>query len=424
MTSKQNTQTTVLPNGLKVATNTMPHAHSVAISIGVNVGARYEDEPVNGISHMLEHMAFKGTARRTAQEIAETFDAIGGNLNAYTSMEHTVYYARVLKENLGTAVDVLADILQHSTFVQEELERERLVILQEVAMHHDTPDDVIFDRFTECAYPGQAIGRSILGTEEKIKHFSRDHLQTYTAAHYTAPRMAVSAAGNVNHEDFVRRIEDAFTSLRPSKAHTPPKAVYEGGEDLFSKKLEQLHLLVGFPAASYHDDDYRTQQVLSTLLGGGMSSRLFQEVREKRGLAYSIYAFLTAYADSGLFGVYAGTSQKDAREVMNIVADEMQKLTAAAVGMKELERAKIQLKAGILMAQESVSSQSDTICRHLLSYGRVKTVDEMLASIDAVTPERLTRTVQKFLMSKPTVSAIGPVKGMPKYDDVCDRLAA
>jgi predicted Zn-dependent peptidase len=410
-------QTTQLKNGMRVATHTMPSAHSVAVSVGVDVGARHEDEPRNGISHMLEHMAFKGTQKRNALEIAEAFDAVGGSLNAYTSMEHTVYYGRVLQENLDVAVDVLSDIVQHSTFDDEELARERQVILQEIAMHHDTPDDLIFDRFTECAYPDQAIGRSILGTKEKVSGFTRADLQAYTDEHYGAKRMVVAAAGNVQHDAFVAMIEEAFADLPELTPQTGKAGRYQGGQDVLTKDLEQLHLLLGFPAANYHDDEYRTQQVLSTLLGGGMSSRLFQEVREKRGLAYSIYSFLNAYHDCGLFGIYAGTGAAEAAQVLGLVAEQMQALTAH-VTEEELNRAKTQLKASLLMGQESAASQSDFLCRHLLIFGRVKPMEEIVESIDAVDVAAIQASVRQLLKGGLTVSAIGPTASMPDLPSI------
>jgi len=414
--------TTTLANGLQIATYAMPSAHSVAVSVGVNVGARHEPEALNGISHMLEHMAFKGTKKRNAQEIAECFDAVGGHLNAYTSMEHTVYYARVLRENLDVAVDVLSDIVQHSTFAKEELERERMVILQELAMHHDTPDDVIFDDFTACAFPDQGVGRSILGTRKTVESFTQADLRAYTDQHYGAKRMVVTAAGNIKHAEFVAAVEAAFADLPELSPQEILPARYRGGYVGQAKDLEQLHLLIGFPAAAYHDEGYRTQQVLSTLLGGGMSSRLFQEVREKRGLAYSIYAFLNAHEDTGLFGIYAGMDGKEGEHVMQIIAEQMQKVVSG-VDAAELDRAKTQLKASLLMGQESVTSQSDFLARYLLIYGRVKPSEEIIGTIDAVTLEDIQGAMQQILQGKPTVAAIGPKGAMPSEEKMMAPLA-
>lgn len=416
-------QLSTLPNGLRVASYSMPHVHSVAISIGIDVGARYEEQSNNGISHMLEHMAFKGTARRTARKIAEEFDAIGGNLNAYTSMEHTVYYARVLKEDTGLAMDILSDILLNSVFDQEELEKERQVILQEIAMHHDTPEELIFDRMSEMAYPNQPVGRSILGTPATVSGFERSDLRSYITSHYYASRMVVVAAGNVKHEELVAQVEKSFSGLTPGPICTPLIGHYKGGEERLTKDLEQVHLLLAFPSVSYHDPRYRTAQLMATLLGGGMSSRLFQEVREKRGLAYSIYAFVSSYSDSGLFGIYTGLGEKESSDIATIIADEMHK-AADSIPEEEVARVKTQMVASIKMSQESVSSQSETITRHVLSYGRYKMMDEVIKEIEAVNVEDIRAILKTCLSGTPTLAAIGPVKKLQGYDKVKKAFAA
>ena len=277
-----------LSSGLRVATETLPGMESVTVAVTVDVGARFEREEDGGISHMLEHMAFKGTKRRSARDIAEEMDMVGGNMNAYTSLENTVYYTRVLKDDVPLAVDMLADIMQHSVFDEVELARERDVILQEIAMHYDTPDDLVFDYFSETAYPGQPVGRSILGTAERVNSFTRDDLTRYMGSHYHTPHMVVTAAGNIDHEAFVKLVGENFDSLPGSRHEIAERAKYVGGEKRVKRKLEQLHLALGFESVSFQHPDYYAWQVLSTILGGGMSSRLFQEVREKRGLAYTV----------------------------------------------------------------------------------------------------------------------------------------
>jgi predicted Zn-dependent peptidase len=301
-------QLTTLKNGLRVASEFLAGVESVAIAVNVGVGARYESEVENGISHLLEHMAFKGTATRSAKDIAETFDAIGGQLNAYTSMELTVYYAKVLKNDAPLAVEVLADIMQNSTFAEHELVREKEVIIQEIAMHRDSPDDLIVDNFDGIAFPNQPLGRSILSTEERVSSYSRQDLFNYMATHYVPSRMIITAAGNIKHEDFVALVEKYFALPENTPSKNFEQATYQGGDSRITADFEQLHLLIGLPTINMHSPDYYALQLYSTILGGGMSSRLFQEVREKAGLAYSVYSMASAYADVGMMSIYAAAA--------------------------------------------------------------------------------------------------------------------
>ena len=306
-------QTSRLANGLRVVSDPVDHVETASIGLWVDVGARCESEETNGMSHLLEHMAFKGTERRSARDIAEEIEAVGGHLNAYTSRETTAYYAKVMKEDVPLALDLLADILQHSTFDPEELERERAVVIQEIAQVNDTPDDLVFDRFQETAYPDQPLGRSILGPPERVGSYSRDALAGYMAAQYRAARMVLVGSGRIDHDGLVAAAEEAFTALPEGPTAAPAAAVYGGGDCRIVRDLEQAHLVVGFDGVAYDDDDFYALQVLSTLLGGGMSSRLFQEIRERRGLAYSVFTFSSSYADGGIFGVYAGAGEDRAR---------------------------------------------------------------------------------------------------------------
>ena len=412
-----------LDNGLRVATEQLAGMESVSVAVTVDVGARFEHEAEGGLSHVLEHMAFKGTKRRTALKIAEEMDMVGGNMNAYTSLENTVYYLRVLKQDVPLAVDMLADILQHSTFEKEELAREQGVILQEIAMHFDTPDDLIFDYFSETAYPDQPLGRSILGTSERVASFTRDDISRYIGAHYRAPQMVISAAGNVDHEEFLALTREHFGHLPKSKHAAPAAGHYKGGEKRTKRKLEQLHLMLGFEAASFHDDDYYGWQVLSMLLGGGMSSRLFQEVREKRGLAYTVQAFSSSFEDSGMLGIYAATAEDKGPEMLPVICDEIVKLRDG-VNEEELKRAKNQIKASLLMSRESSASIAEWIGRHLLCYGRYKPAAELVPLIDSVTADDVARIAQKIGKSAPTLATLGPQKGLPDYDSIVKKLAA
>jgi predicted Zn-dependent peptidase len=416
------TRITTLESGLRVATERMTNVQTASVGVWVDVGARYEAPEVNGVAHMLEHMAFKGTARRSARAIAEAIENVGGQLNAYTSREHTAYFARVLAVDLPLAVDLLADILQHSAFDEAELARERGVVLQEIGQTQDTPDDLVFDLFQETAFPGQPIGRSILGPAELIAALPRKALLDYMAGHYGPSRMVLAAAGKVEHEQLVELGERLFKEL-PTPAVAPaPTARYEGGERREARDLEQAHLLLGLPAISYLDDDFYALQVLSTMLGGGMSSRLFQEVRENRGLCYAIFSFASSYADTGLFGIYAGTGEKEAEELVPVVCDEFLKLIEEP-GEEELLRARAQLKASLMMALESCFAQSEELARQLLVFGRRIPPDEIIAKIDAVDQEAIRRVGRRLLAGGgPTLAAIGPVAQLPDLDSIRRRL--
>lgn len=411
-----------LPSGLRVATETLPGMESVTVAVSVAVGARFENISECGLSHILEHMAFKGTKRRTALNIAEEMDMIGGNVNAYTSVENTVYHVRVLKDDLPLAVDMLADILQNSTFDKKELEHEKQVILQEIAMHQDTPDDLIFDHFGETAYPDQPIGRSILGTPKQVSSYTSDDVMQYMKKHYHASNMVVTAAGNIEHGAFLKLAGEHFSSLSTASPVAAAKAEYKGGNRRTAKPLEQLHVVLGFNSAPYLDKDYYAWQVLATLLGGGMSSRLFQEVREKRGLVYTVQAFLSAYADTGTLGIYAATSEEKAPVMLPVMCDEVVKLQDG-VSELELQRAKNQIKSSLLMSRESSPAIAEWIGRHLLYFGRYKPSSEVTALIDAITLEDMIR-LSKTLTAQNniTFTALGPQSGLPEYVSINKRF--
>ncbi len=413
-----------LPNGLRVASETLPGLETVAVCVTVDVGARHESGSECGISHLLEHMAFKGTSRRSAKQIAEAFDDIGGQSNAYTSLEATVYYARVLKNDLPVATDIIADILQHSTFDAEELTREQQVVLQEIAMHQDSPDDLVFDYFHDTAFSGQPLGRSILGTPEQVSSYARQDLMRYMERHYHAPSMVLSAAGNIAHDELLELAQKHFAGVNRSEAPKAEPGIYKGGDFRQAKKLEQLHVVLGFKSVSIHDPAYRTLQLLSTILGGGMSSRLFQEVREKRGLCYGIQAFLTSYRDCGIFGIYTATGESQAKDVMPVIAGELRK-AQGTITETELARAKNQLKSSLLMARESSSSIAEWIGRHLTNYGRYKSAKEISETVDAVTLEDLHGALQTLLTPGPiTFCSLGPQGKLTSYEELTERLAA
>jgi predicted Zn-dependent peptidase len=418
----ETTEITTLESGLRVATESMASVQTVSVGVWIDVGARYETPEVNGVAHLLEHMAFKGTERRSARAIAEAIENVGGQLNAYTSREHTAYYARVLADDLPLAVDLLADILQHSTFDESELARERGVVLQEIGQVQDTPDDLVFDLFQETAYPGQSLGRSILGPAEIVAAMPRTALVDYMAHHYGPEHLVLAAAGKVEHARLVELAERLFRELPAPGPHMAERAHYEGGERREERELEQAHLLLGLPAFAYTDDDFYALQVLSTMLGGGMSSRLFQEVRENRGLAYSVFSFASCYNDTGLLGIYAGTGEKETAELLPVVYDEFLKLIDRP-GPEELARARAQLKASLMMALESCFAQSEELARQLLIFGRRIPQDEIIVKIDAVDESAIRRVGCRLLTGGiPTLTALGPLAHLPDLDSVRRRL--
>jgi predicted Zn-dependent peptidase len=414
---------TTLENGMRILTDTMESVETVSLGVWVDVGTRHEPAEINGVAHVLEHMAFKGTERRSALDIAAEIEAVGGHLNAYTSREHTAYYAKVLKENLPLAVDILGDILQYSVFEQRELERERTVILQEIGQANDTPDDIIFDLFQERAFPDQAMGRPVLGRSEIIRQMDRETVARYMQRSYAAPGMLFAAAGNVDHEALVALARRAFRVLPAQGTARSEPARYLGGDFREIRDLEQVHVVMGFPGFAYGDDDYYAASVVSSALGGGMSSRLFQEIREKRGLVYSIYSFTHAYSDVGLFGVYAGTGEDEVEELMPVLCDEIRKLSAG-LDVAELERARAQLKAGLLMSLESTTARCEQQAAHMLVFGRPLNMSEMVARIDAVDARAVERVARRLCSAPPTLTALGPIGRVESYEKVAARLSA
>jgi predicted Zn-dependent peptidase len=417
------TQVSTLPNGLRVATDRLDTVDTVSLGIWVDVGTRHEPAEINGVAHFLEHMAFKGTERRSALAIAEEIEAVGGHLNAYTSRESTAYYAKVLKEDVPLALDILADILQHSTFEPEELERERTVILQEIGQANDTPDDIIFDHFQECAYPDQAMGRPVLGRPEIIRRLEREAVVTYLRDHYGARRMVLAAAGNLEHERLATLASRLLGGLPPERPATTEPATYTGGDRREDRDLEQLHLVLGFPGVALSEPDYYAATVLSTAFGGGMSSRLFQEIREKRGLVYAIHSFVHGYRDGGLFGIYAGTGETEAAELVPALCEEASRLEEGLTPV-ELNRAKAQMKAGLLMSLESTAARCEQLAQHLLIHGTPFDPTEIVARIEAVDDSAIRRIVARWRTGPPTLAALGPLGRLEDFDGVRKRLAA
>jgi predicted Zn-dependent peptidase len=413
----------VLSNGMRVVTHRMPSVETVSLGVWVGVGTRHETAEVNGASHLLEHMAFKGTKRRSPQAIAEEIENVGGSLNAFTSREITAYHATVLKEDVALAVDIIADILQNSVFDEAELERERAVVLQEIGQSRDTPEDLVFDQFQDAAYPSQPIGRTVLGPPEIVGVMPRGTLVDYMGEHYRAQRMVLVAAGNLTHRQLLELAQEHFAGLSNGGRAVAEPARYRGGDRRDNRDLEQVHLVLGFEGLGYHDPDYYALAVASTLLGGGMSSRLFQEIREKRGLAYSIYSFTSSYIDGGLFGIYAGTGEDGVSELLPVMCGEMAG-ALRGIGATELQRAKAQLRAGILMTLESTAARVEQLGRQMLIHGRPLPIDEVVQRIEAVDAAAVERVIARLLRSAPTVAAIGPLDKLAPFEDIAGRFSA
>ena len=414
---------TTLPSGLIVVTERMDRVETVSLGAYVASGTRNETAAENGVSHFLEHMAFKGTERRTASAIAEEIEAVGGHINAYTAREQTAFYVKVLKEDTALGADIIGDILTHSTFDRDELERERGVILQEIGQANDTPDDIVFDHFQETAYPGQPMGRPVLGTEEIIRGMPRDALLTYMRRHYTTGNTVVAAAGNLQHDQILDLVQRHFADLPTEKVPAIEPGLYEGGEFREERDLDQVHIVLGFPSVAYAHPDYYPTMLLSTLLGGGMSSRLFQEVREKRGLVYSVYSFTAPAMDGGLFGIYAGTGESEAAELMPVTVEELRKVQHD-VTEAELNRARAQVKAGLLMSLESTGSRCEQLARQIQVFGRVIPTAETVGRINAVTIAEVEAAASRIFRSTPTLAAMGPAGRVPSIPAIIERLAA
>ncbi|MEE9588064.1 MAG: pitrilysin family protein [Hyphomicrobiaceae bacterium] len=417
-------EVSTLANGMRIVTHAMPHLETVSLGIWVGCGARSECRTLNGISHLLEHMAFKGTERRNARQIVEEIEAVGGDINAATSLESTAYYARVLKDDVALAIDILGDILQHSQFHGSELTRERDVILQEIAAANDCPDDVAFDAVQETAFPDQALGRPILGTTETVGRVTRANLIEHMSRNYLGGDMVLSAAGKLQHDQVVRHAEAQFGRLNSGNGPPLEVARYAGGPCVRTKPFEQTHAILAFLGPSYRDDAFYAAQVFSGLLGGGLSSRLFQEVRERRGLCYSIYSFCNAMSDVGLFGVHAGTTDELVPELRDVVIAELSEIAAQGPGDDELQRSKAQLKAGLAMSLESTGARAEQMARQLLAFGRPLGVDELVGRVEAVSCADVQSTAERIVTgSRPTWSHVGPGVPNADYDHLTARLA-
>jgi predicted Zn-dependent peptidase len=398
---------TRLANGLVVVTETMPHMETSSLGVWVGVGARHERPHQHGLSHLLEHMAFKGTASRSAQQIAEEIEAVGGDLNAATGQETTAYYARVLGGDEGLALQIIADILQNPVFAEAELVKEREVILQEIAATQDSPDDIAYDLAHDAAYPQQAAGRTILGTPRTVRAITPDDLKAFLRDHYRPSNMIVAGAGALRHDDIVRHAEALFGGLSGGCEGFEDPAAYRGGVRASPRRFEQAHVVMGFHSPSYRKVEFFAAQVLSGVLGGGMSSRLFQEIRERRGLCYAIYTSAWGLKDTGLFAVHAATGDKLIEELIDVVSDEIDKMADLGPSAAEVSRAKAQLKSGLLMSLESSSARAEQLARQMLLHGRLLPTSELIAAIDRVTERDVQDIARRLRSEEAAVAVVG-----------------
>ncbi|WP_327069167.1 insulinase family protein [Kitasatospora sp. NBC_01250] len=408
---------TVLPGGLRVVTETLPTVRSATFGIWVGVGSRDETPVLNGATHYLEHLLFKGTEKRSALEISAALDAVGGEMNAFTAKENTCYYARVLDTDLPLAIDVVCDMLTGSLIRPEDVEAERGVILEEMAMAEDDPGDVVHDLFAKVIYGDAPLGRPILGTQETVKALTREQIAGFFKRRYKPEHLVVAAAGNLDHRTVVKQVERAFAGLlaksdaAPAEARRGLRAMRTAGRvEVLNRSTEQAHLVLGVPGLPRHDERRWAMGVLNSALGGGMSSRLFQEVREKRGLAYSVYSYSSSYADSGLFGIYAGCQPKRVEEVLRICRTELAKVVDEGITEEELRRAIGQISGSTVLGMEDTGSLMNRIGKAELAYGHHLSVDEMLEKIAGVTLEDVQEVAQDVLGAhRPSLALIGPI---------------
>lgn len=404
-----------LSNGLTVATDSIDSFETVSVGLFVNVGSVNENDKQTGVSHFLEHMAFKGTNARSAMEISYAIESVGGFINAYTSKEVTAFHAKVLKEDVKLAVDIITDIVQHSTFDAAEFAKEQGVIIQEIRQLNDDPDDFVFDMFQAKCFDNERLGTQILGSEKDILSFTPADLSSYLNTKYSTDKMIMSASGNVDHDEFLDIVDGFTTDMKKFSVEPVEKQIYKGGFTFKQKDLEQTHLILGFEGLSHTSDEKFSLSILSTILGGGMSSRLFQEIREKRGLVYSVFSFCSNYKDTGTFGIYAACEDDKAKEVIEITTKELEKIRKDITD-EELQKAKVQLKASLMMGLESSSTRMERLANQYLHLGRSISPSEVISQIDSITKDDLRRTADKVLNTRQTLALIGKGKDADKLN--------
>ena len=404
-------QKTTLDNGLRILSESIPYMSSVSIGFFVGTGSRSETLPEQGVSHFIEHLMFKGTEKRSARDIAEKVDDVGGQLNAATDRENTCYYIKVLPEHLGLGLDILSDMLLHSKFVEADVEKERQVVLEEISLYEDSPDELIHDLHMNSLWPGHALGRNILGTRDSIGAMSREMILDYTKRHYMPDNIVVAAAGNLTHEQLVTQVRRFWDDVRgAAKVSADSTPLFASGQHLQEKEIEQIHICLGTPGVAHDDPRFYASHVLNTILGGGVSSRLFQHIREERGLAYSVCSYPSSFRDTGLFTIYTGVSPENCREVMDIITSIIGDIRSNGVRPDELKRAKEQLKAGLLFSLESSSSRMSRLGRAEISSREYLSPEQLVDKVDAVMLQHLFDLAQPLFRHESTcMTALGPI---------------
>jgi predicted Zn-dependent peptidase len=401
-------------NGVRIVLEQIPTVRSVAIGVWIGTGSRNENEQNNGISHFLEHMFFKGTKTRSAREIAEAFDSIGGQVNAFTSKEYTCYYAKVLDDHAGFALEMLADMFFNSTFVEEELKKEKNVVLEEIKMYEDTPDDIVHDLLSKACYANHPLGYPILGTEQTLNTFTGDTLREYMAENYTPDKVVISVAGNVE-ESFIHEIEKYFGSFEAKQeAHQMVAPVFQPQKLARKKETEQAHLCIGFNGLPVGHKDIYSLIILNNILGGSMSSRLFQEVREQRGLAYSVFSYHSSYQDGGLLTIYGGTGSNQLDLLFETIQETVQKLKEDGITSKELQNSKEQMKGSLMLSLESTNSRMSRNGKNELLLGRHRSLDEVIECINNVTEDSVNKLAKQIFSEDFAVALISPTGQLPK----------
>ena len=409
---------TTLANGLRVVSVERPQTETVSVGIWTNTGSACEKLQNNGISHFLEHMVFKGTQKRTALQISEDIENVGGSTNAYTSREFTVFYAKMLKNDLELALDVLADMIMAPSFAEDELVKEREVVVQEIKQTNDDPNDIVFDYFQETAFQKQAVGRSILGPAEKVRAFNASTLRDYMSHNYAAENIVVCAVGNLKHSEFVKMTAARMSELQPHTDYKKDKQIYTGGSFIKNRDIEQAQVLLGFEGTDYYNAQRYPVSIMSTILGGNMSSRLFQEIREKRGLVYSVYSYNNNHMQSGLFGIYAGLEADEIKNYIPVVADEVKRIVNEPVSDVELNRVKVQFKAGMLMGLESSSATAEVVARRHLLYNRFIPIEEIIDIIESISKDDVMKAAQQVFSTPLTYTLLGDLKQYPDFEKV------
>ncbi|SHE43130.1 Predicted Zn-dependent peptidase [Desulforamulus putei DSM 12395] len=417
-------QKEVLPNGVRILTQQVSHVRSVALGIWVDVGSRDESDANAGISHYIEHMLFKGTKHRTAKQIAEELDAVGGQLNAFTTKEYTCYYAKVLDEHFDLAVDILTDMLFHSNISEQDVEREKNVILEEIKMYEDAPDELVHDMFAKTIWSGHPLGRPIIGTSETVSGLNYQDLRSYMKDYYTPNRMVISVAGNITHRQVVEKLSPLFGTLKGNGINRQlQKPNHTSQVNCRNKETEQVHMVIGAPGLSLDNDLIYIVQVINTVLGGGLSSRLFQEIREQRGLVYTVYSYHSSYYDTGIFGIYAGLSKQNVNQAMELIFKEIKDIKKNGVTREELQRAKDQLKGNLLLSLESVNTHMSRLGKSELYLGKVYSPEEIVEKLNRVTVEDTVRVAsQLFQPDKFSMAAIGPWQDCGELKNALDTL--